>query len=90
MVGLDQDLRSVRVKITQYKVQVPGKEQQSEKVMVVVVLVLGLCVNWVKHTSPFLWYLISTTASEDWFSKLTPACLQRRPSTALVHSLPLY
>lgn len=53
MVGLDQDLRSVRVKITQYKVQVPGKEQQSEKVMVVVVLVLGLCVNWVKHTSPF-------------------------------------
>lgn len=54
MVGLDQDLGSVRVKkITQYKVQVPGKEQQSEKVMVVVVLVLGLCVNWVKHTSPF-------------------------------------
>lgn len=53
MVGLDQDLGSVRVKkITQYKVQVPGKEQQSEKVMVVVVLVLGLCVNWVKHTSP--------------------------------------
>lgn len=45
MVGLDQDLRSVRIKITQYKVQVPGKEQQSEKVMVVVVLVLGLCVN---------------------------------------------
>lgn len=88
MVGLDQDLRSVRVKIIQYKVQVPGKEQQSEKVMVV--LVLGLCVNWVKHTSPFLWYLISTTASEDWFSKLTPACLQRRPSTALLHSLPLY
>lgn len=54
MVGLDQDLGSVRVKITQCKVQVPGKEQQSEKVMVVVVLVLGLCVNWVKHTSPFL------------------------------------
>lgn len=53
MIGLDQDLGSVRVKITQYKVQVPGKEQQSEKVMVVVVLVLGLCVNWVKHTSPF-------------------------------------
>lgn len=43
MVGLDQDLRSVRIKITQYKVQVPGKEQQSEKV--VVVLVLGLCIN---------------------------------------------